>query len=158
EARLREAPDDLASWSAYADWLTEQGAPRGELMAVQTALEDDGRSAKDRVPLKEREVALLADRTRWLAEGVVAAFDALPDYHKGLTFEFRRGWLQAVNLALYDRANYDLLVALSADPAARWVRSFQVAAATDGSNISVLARAPFLPFLRRLHIGDQEEN
>ena len=34
-------PDDRAAWSAYADYLSERGDPRGEFMAVQIALEDE---------------------------------------------------------------------------------------------------------------------
>lgn len=36
-AWIAEAPDDLARRSVYADWLSERGDPRGELMALQLA-------------------------------------------------------------------------------------------------------------------------
>lgn len=55
QASLEEAlvanPDDRATHSAYADYLTEQGDPRGELIAVQLALEDTHRSDADRKQL-----------------------------------------------------------------------------------------------------------
>src|SRR5581483_4800010 len=35
ERALADDPDDLAGWSAYADYLAEQGDPRGEFMQVQ---------------------------------------------------------------------------------------------------------------------------
>src|SRR5215510_1694290 len=35
EAALVENPDDLAAHSAYADYLAEQGDPRGELIQLQ---------------------------------------------------------------------------------------------------------------------------
>src|SRR5436189_1708872 len=44
ERALVENPDDPAGWSAYADYLVEQGSPRGEFMQVQIALEDEARS------------------------------------------------------------------------------------------------------------------
>ncbi len=43
EQAIREGPDDLASHAACADWLQEQGDPRGEFIRVQLALEDGGR-------------------------------------------------------------------------------------------------------------------
>ena len=58
EAALVEEPDDLAAHSAYADYLMEQGDPRGEFIQVQLALEDPARLAKERQRLRERETAL----------------------------------------------------------------------------------------------------
>src|SRR5262249_15796126 len=52
-------PDDKACWCAYADYLTEQGDPRGEFMQVQIALEDESRSSAERAALKKQEANLL---------------------------------------------------------------------------------------------------
>src|SRR5262249_39698677 len=41
ENAIRANPSDVVGWSAYADYLTEQGDPRGEFMQVQLALEDE---------------------------------------------------------------------------------------------------------------------
>jgi uncharacterized protein (TIGR02996 family) len=69
EAALRETPDDLAGWCAYADYLVEQGDPRGEFMQVQIALEDEARPKAEREVLKKREAELLATHEReWLGE------------------------------------------------------------------------------------------
>lgn len=69
EQALIENPDDLASHMAYADYLREQGDPRGELIQVQLALEDPGRSAAERKRLKKREDELFATHEReWLGE------------------------------------------------------------------------------------------
>ncbi len=59
ERAILEDPDDLAGHAAYADWLTEQGDPRGEFIHVQLALEDPSRSADERKALKKREAELL---------------------------------------------------------------------------------------------------
>src|SRR5262249_56272603 len=59
EAALLENPDDLASHSAYADLLSENGDPRGELIQVQLALEDEKLPAKKRKQLQAREQELL---------------------------------------------------------------------------------------------------
>src|SRR5262245_31263738 len=47
EAALAEDPGDVAAHSAYADYLQEQGDPRGEFIQVQLALEEPGRSAQE---------------------------------------------------------------------------------------------------------------
>src|SRR5436305_1044361 len=44
EAALVAHPDEVAAHSAYADYLTEAGDPRGEFIQVQLALEDATRS------------------------------------------------------------------------------------------------------------------
>src|SRR5262245_59362928 len=66
---LLESPDDVASHMAYADYLRDQGDPRGELIQVQLALEDPSRPAKERRRLKKREEELLdAHEREWLGE------------------------------------------------------------------------------------------
>src|SRR5947209_6760357 len=69
EQALLENPDDLAAHSAYADYLSEQGDPRGELIQVQLALEDPGRPAAERKQLQQREADLLKKHGRqWLGD------------------------------------------------------------------------------------------
>jgi uncharacterized protein (TIGR02996 family) len=67
ERALADDPDDRAGWSAYADYLAEQGSPRGEFMQVQLALEDESRPKTERKQLQAREKELLAKHERdWL--------------------------------------------------------------------------------------------
>ena len=62
-------PDDLGAHAAYADWLIEQGNPRGEFIQVQLALEDEKKPAKERKELQKREKGLLEKHQReWLGE------------------------------------------------------------------------------------------
>jgi uncharacterized protein (TIGR02996 family) len=69
EQALFESPDDLASHSAYADYLADQGDPRGEFIQVQIALEQPGRPAAERKRLHKREQELLdAHERQWLGE------------------------------------------------------------------------------------------
>src|SRR4051812_28638063 len=69
EQALLENPDDVASHMAYADYLRDQGDPRGEFIQVQLALEDPGRSPAERKKLHRREEELLAAHERaWLGE------------------------------------------------------------------------------------------
>jgi uncharacterized protein (TIGR02996 family) len=69
EAALAAEPDDFAAHMAYADFLMEQGDPRGEFIAVQLALEDPTRSPDERKKLRQREQSLLEKHEReWLGE------------------------------------------------------------------------------------------
>jgi uncharacterized protein (TIGR02996 family) len=69
EKALVADPDDLAAHSAYADWLTQEGDPRGEFIQIQLALEDQNRSAAERKKLQQRERELLEGYERkWLGE------------------------------------------------------------------------------------------
>jgi uncharacterized protein (TIGR02996 family) len=61
EKAIAADPDDLAAHAAYADWLSQQGDPRGEFIQVQLALEDPARSPKERKDLEKRERQLLAE-------------------------------------------------------------------------------------------------
>jgi len=96
-------PDDRAAWSAYADYLSERGDPRGEFMAVQLALEDESLPKAERAALKATEATLLKQHDReWL--GPLAAFTReydqdLQAYRDAkLTHTFRRGWVAELHI------------------------------------------------------------
>jgi uncharacterized protein (TIGR02996 family) len=91
EAAIAENFDDLAAHAAYADLLTEQGDPRGELIQVQLALEDRGRSRQERQQLRQRERELLeTDAERWL--GGLAPLLTLGDDVQPEEVRVARGW------------------------------------------------------------------
>ncbi len=124
EAALVEDPDDLAAHSAYADYLMEQGDPRGEFIQVQLALEDPGRSAEERNQLLNRERALLEQHGRqWLGDlGRFLVGDwSGPDqpYH----YQFARGWLDFVRVLPAPDAFFP---ALARAPEARLLRRLDV--------------------------------
>jgi uncharacterized protein (TIGR02996 family) len=104
ENALSANPDDLAAHAAYADWLTQQGDPRGEFIQVQLALEEPGRSAAERKQLQKREKDLLKKHQReWL--GDLARFfldrEGVPEYFEvedAYQFQFARGWLDTINI------------------------------------------------------------
>ncbi|HEY7423024.1 MAG TPA: TIGR02996 domain-containing protein [Gemmataceae bacterium] len=103
EAALVEDPDDLATHRAYADYLQEQGDPRGEFIQVQLTLEDPERTAEERRELERRERELLAEHEReWLGgladellgpEGELGEED-----HRHYEIRFARGWLDRITL------------------------------------------------------------
>jgi uncharacterized protein (TIGR02996 family) len=80
EEAVRADPRDRAAHSALADWLAEHGDPRGELMQVQLALEDEGIPAARRKELKAREKALLKKHEKdWVGPWA----DVVPDPDEG---------------------------------------------------------------------------
>jgi len=104
EAAIVANPDDLASHMAYADWLHDQGDPRGEFVQVQLALEAPNTPTKERKALETKEKALReAHQRRWLGSLAEPLLDGTIDGEKPedeprVTFAFRRGWLDALRI------------------------------------------------------------
>jgi uncharacterized protein (TIGR02996 family) len=156
EAAIRDDPDDVAAHAVLADYLQEHGDPRGELIAVQLALEDPKHSAAQRKKLREQESKLfLAHRREWLGPILEYAEDS------GLLSErqtsFRRGWLWALKL---DSGGGDdeyarLFQALAAAPQARFLHDLTIDRAPEDS-LKVLAKAAFAPSLRKLQVGEEQ--
>jgi uncharacterized protein (TIGR02996 family) len=133
EKSLADNPDDMAGWCAYADYLAEQGDPRGEFMQTQLALENEALPKSERAALKKKEAALLKKHEKdWL--GPLAAFtvdaEPVPFWDGGkegkrspVAHRFDRGWLSRVQF-------HDLTVgqarALAAAPQAKLLRELVV--------------------------------
>lgn len=131
---LTDNPDDLAGWSAYADWLVEQNDPRGEFMQTQLALEDESRPKKDRDALKKKEKAILKKHEReWLDGLAPFVFEEntehespagyVEDYSTRTEPVWERGVLSGLIVA---RLSMGLAQALATDPSARFVRELHV--------------------------------
>jgi uncharacterized protein (TIGR02996 family) len=74
EAAIIDHPEEPANHAAYADYLQEQGDPRGEFIQVQLALEDPGLKAAQRKKLQKREQELLkAHEKEWVGDWVKLA-------------------------------------------------------------------------------------
>jgi uncharacterized protein (TIGR02996 family) len=124
EAALAEDPDDLAAHSAYADYLAEQGDPRGEFIQVQLALEDAGRSAGERKQLRTREAALLSQHARrWLGDVGRFLVGDWSGEDKPYHYQFRRGWLDRLRTLPFPEA---VVAALARSPEARLLRRLEV--------------------------------
>jgi uncharacterized protein (TIGR02996 family) len=124
EAALVDDPDDLAAHSAYADYLMEQGDPRGELTQVQLALEGAGRPEKERERLRRREGELLEKHARrWLGDVGRFLVGDWSGEDKPWHFRFARGWLDAVRLLPFPEA---VVIALARAPEARLLRRLEV--------------------------------
>jgi uncharacterized protein (TIGR02996 family) len=103
EAALLENPDDLATHSAYADLLSENGDPRGELIQVQLALEDEKLPAKKRKQLQDREQELFdAHGPAWygaLAKPIPSGDEAEEEESDPVfAYRWRRGWIDALTM------------------------------------------------------------
>jgi uncharacterized protein (TIGR02996 family) len=88
-ADIRDSHNDDALRLIYADWLEEQGQPRGELIRLQFQLADLPDQDERRAPLLQRQQTLLADHEEdWLAD--------LPRF-PGIRWCWDRGFPWAVN-------------------------------------------------------------
>ena len=152
ERHLLDNLDDMPAWSAYADYLTEQGEPRGDFMRVQLALEDETLPKAERRALHEEEEAL---RVKHLDEWVGAQiatkiFTAKGQLRKGAaSVNFRRGWLWEFVGAQWDRPT--LRDRPDELPAWRWLHTLDIIYAEVP-----LAGTQIVRNLRLLRIGNDE--
>jgi uncharacterized protein (TIGR02996 family) len=158
EAALVANPDDLASHSAYADYLAEQGDPRGELIQVQIALEDEKKASAERKRLQEREAELLKAHTRqWLGELAPHLLDIEErKWGPNTEYRFARGWvdrLQIVNLSAA------LAEAFCRTPLLRLLRELLVEEHSydedEPTGLEELAAAPYLGNVRLFQLGPE---
>jgi uncharacterized protein (TIGR02996 family) len=130
ERSLAANPDDRATHAAYADWLTEQGDPRGEFIQVQLALEEEKRGPGERKELQAREKELLDRHQReWLGELAPYLLDQkdVDEWRlkrgEGYRFAWARGWLDTVEVPML-RTGFARL--LGQAPAARLLRRLAI--------------------------------
>jgi uncharacterized protein (TIGR02996 family) len=161
EMALVEDPDDLATHRAYADYLQEQGDPRGEFIQVQLALEERERTSQERRELQRRERELLAEYSReWL--GVLAdellgpvngPWEWLDKSERPYAIRFARGWLERIDqrdtpFEFGRGGNGGRLLCLA--PEARLLRELRL---RDADAVEQLLRSPFLTNLRVFQFG-----
>jgi uncharacterized protein (TIGR02996 family) len=134
ERALAADPHDLAGWCAYADYLNEQGDPRGEFMQIQIALEDESLARAKRDALKKKEAKLLKKHERdWLGPLAAITVDAEPVPYWGrgkkakkrapVARQFTRGWLSRLE---FHHLTVDQARALTKAPQARLLRELVV--------------------------------
>jgi uncharacterized protein (TIGR02996 family) len=182
ETNIRQNPDDAAAWLVYADWLTEQGDPRGELIVVQEAR---ARKPKDNA-LKRREDALMdnhydvfvgADLSEMIEESNLEYWERGQDERK-LAVTWRNGffdeaWLnqriewaddddaEDARIVGQDEFNNDLKKVL-AHPSALFLQSLHISVSRAyrrfgySSVIKIIAEQKPAPPLRQLTVGDKK--
>jgi len=130
EAAILANPDDLGAHAAYADWLIEQGDPRGEFIQVQLALEDPKKAPAERKQLQKREQDLLEQHApRWLGDLGRFLHGNWSGPDKPYAYQFVRGWLDMVRIlsGVWDeRVGQAILAALGRSPGARLLRRLEV--------------------------------
>lgn len=160
EATLREDPGDAHAALVYADWLQQQGHPRGALIAVQharAAAPDDGELAEREARLFEaHEVELLgafADRRR------------SSEREGGVDLVWEHGFLRRVRVdGFMDHGeSEDLLWEVLRHPSARMLRELEIGCHHPGDQdntlmADLLVRSGVRPPLRRLRLGDFDED
>ena len=99
ESHLRHHPEDWPSWLVYADWLTDAGDARGQLIALAHRLETESLSAQERVAFQQ-QASLLEQKCQqeWLSHG------AMPEEAE---LEWRHGFVVGVSLPWDDHALRD---------------------------------------------------
>jgi uncharacterized protein (TIGR02996 family) len=92
---LDEDPADLGRWQLLADWLQQHGDPRGELVAVDLAL-DATRGAAKKTKLQRDREALLEAHAPSLLGATMAR--AIADGYAQVTW--RRGFVDALHVVV----------------------------------------------------------
>ncbi len=161
--------DDRAAHAAYADYLQEQGDPRGELIGVQLALEDANLPAPERRRLQEREKELLAAHLPgWLGDvAPVLLSESYEENAFGLeyagragTFRFDRGWLTSLEM---DYCNTAFARGLGRCPTIRMLQRFGIEQAEyeeveAGLLYPALAELQTLAGLRHFRLGPTKDH
>lgn len=153
EQAILDNPDDTAAYMALADWLKRQGAPRGELIALQVAGKTD---AAKRLLEKHADVLL----------GPLADHQLCHDGSSIEAFTWRNGFIHAARLSYNHYADEDFEGALSEvldillrHPSGRFLAELKFSSNNDPNEdnlqdlIDLLAREP-RPTIRTLHFGD----
>jgi uncharacterized protein (TIGR02996 family) len=157
ERAILDDPEDPAPFSVYADWLSDQGDPRGEFIQVQLALEDEGRAPAERKRLEQREKQLLeAHQERWL--GPLAPlvlgehrvhhpedYDEVPNYE----LRFVRGFLHTFEV---HRLFVPVARALRDLPELRFLRELSIGYIETEHDEHVYEPGPDVPTWERDHI------
>ncbi|HET9483051.1 MAG TPA: TIGR02996 domain-containing protein [Xanthomonadales bacterium] len=123
EAAIAAAPDDIASYLVYADWLIARGDPRGELITLQHGMRAQSDPAKFMTFKKQEEALRTAHLRSWL--GDVAG----PCLHR-LKIDWRAGHFEGVRIDGPDNMTEtplpDLVDAVLGCPLARFVRRLEI--------------------------------
>lgn len=154
--RVFDHPDDRDAYSVYADYLLQQGDPRGELIQLSLAEEDASLTGDARTALQTKQVALIqAHRDEWLGTLGPLLLDQPAPKHSwdlGNEYRFERGFLHTLKLPELNEA---VAVALRDSPAAGELSRLYVRGEDyDGLGYAELAKVSVLSQLRFFQLGD----
>lgn len=146
EARIASHPDDDTAWQIYADWLSEQSSPRGELAALQLA------RAKKRLPSLRKKIEALLEKHGELFYGKWHA-DNEPDETYYLDLKWRAGFWERGKVNADDDESIESGLGCGS---ARLMRSLETSIGSTNLSpiVASLAKHGPFPLLRSLRIGD----
>ena len=161
EATLHAEPDNLEAWQVYGDWLQAQDDPRGELIALQVALEKEKNSSR-KDSLRGRQQDLTKELMgEWLSPELLQASKERPSL---LQFRWRFGFLEWVKVRTTYNHNEpsveEMLQEILASASARFLASLSIGitstdgSASFGSAMEVVAETGPHPSLRTVFVGD----
>ncbi|MCA9175069.1 MAG: TIGR02996 domain-containing protein [Planctomycetales bacterium] len=184
ERAILAAPESIEPYAVYADWLIEQGDPRGDLISCQLDLERTDLDRSQRAELKLREAELLHRHSeQWLGELAPHFAPVRPEEvdqwgmnsRPFVTHQWRRGFLDKLTI---EALTVRLCHALADSRETRFVRDLHVTSTAYNLGIEdddeparrgprpsprsyecewlELLEAPMLGNLRRFQMGDSE--
>jgi len=164
ERAILDAPDQADRWLVYADWLSQQGHPRGELIVVQHRLATDPKNKA----LKKAEADLLSTHAPVLL-GPLAPYAKALDGTNRASFTWELGFIRSARFAwdhYADEARGDVDLAKAVDLLLSHPSGFCLRELVFGLNradpdqeyqplLDALAKRG-APALERLFVGDYE--
>lgn len=131
EAALIGDPDDAVRHAAYADYLLEQGDPRGEFIRLQLAAEDRNQPAAKLRELEDAAHKIRQQHEReWLGDlwqftqRPPSARSVAEPMEPNVSLSWKRGWIDGVRIW---QLSSELVGALATHPLTRLLGSFAVA-------------------------------
>jgi uncharacterized protein (TIGR02996 family) len=150
EAAIVAAPDEIAPYLVYADWLQAAGDPRGAFITQAREMLGEKDPARFMVLKKEQNALLAAHQTAWLGAELVERLACVKlDWHLGF---LRRAVVALPTDAPALLYVPDAVEALIAAPVAICLRELTVTA-PDFDEICVLLRGAGLACLDRVTIN-----
>jgi uncharacterized protein (TIGR02996 family) len=165
EARIRNDPSDASSYLVYADWLTMQGDPRGELAVVQHELSLPALSHSEnkdrRAELSLREQLILGEGGGF--RGGVNALLAKVTWRLGmfdsLHFDNTIDWMDDdFETRAIARRLFDLPAASALQTLALGILRWEYQAEDVSAVLEEASRSVFASTLRRLRLGDVDRD
>lgn len=130
EAALVVTPDDVALHAAYADYLLEQGDPRGEFIRLQLAKEDRNQPVTKLRELEDAAHKLLQAHDReWLGDlwqfvqRPPSARSVAVPMEPNVDVSWRRGWIDGIRIT---QLSGEVVQAVASSPLTRLLGSLTV--------------------------------
>lgn len=163
ERAIFEDLDNQEAWQVYGDWLQQEGDPRGEIIAIETAIASG--SAGDDLKKRKDEI-FEANLKSWLSDRVRKALEEPGEDTETIALTWKHGFLEKVRVGTeYDYEGpqpVEVLRDLFKSSATRFLRELRVGLTdAEGENgyteeIQAISKAGKLEALQLLFLGDFE--